>query len=112
MRDPALLLERLLDEERALLLSGRLTEVASLADRKAQLLSDLPGSPRGAPQYRRLRTAAQRTLDLLAAAAAGLRDARARLTELRQSAGTLATYSPEGARLTVSTGRGGVERRA
>jgi flagellar biosynthesis/type III secretory pathway chaperone len=112
VRDPASALERLLDEERALLLSGRLTEVATLADRKAQLLSDLPGSPGGTPQYRRLRTAAQRNLDLLDAAAAGVRDARVRLAELRQLSGTLATYSPEGSRLTVSTGRRGVERRA
>jgi flagellar biosynthesis/type III secretory pathway chaperone len=112
MRDPASALERLLDEERALLLSGRLAEVAALADRKAQLLSDLSRSARGAPEYRNLRTAAQRNIDLLAAAATGLRDARARLAELRRSSGTLATYSPEGARLTVSTGRRAVERRA
>jgi flagellar biosynthesis/type III secretory pathway chaperone len=112
MLDPASALARLLDEERDLLLSGRLAEIATLADRKAELLRDLPSGLSDTPQYRRLRRAGQRNLELLDAAAAGLRDVRARIAELRQSSGTLATYSPEGARLIVSTDRRGVERRA
>jgi flagellar biosynthesis/type III secretory pathway chaperone len=111
MRDPASELERLLAEERAILLSGRLGEIMSVADRKTELLARLAASPANLSDWRRLQQTARRNQDLLDAAAAGLRDARARLIEVRQSSVTLSTYSSDGVRRTVPTVREGVERR-
>lgn len=112
--DPLAALLRLLEEEREGLLRGRLAEVAALADRKARLIAALPAPGLAGADVvalTRIRTAAARNQPLLEAAASGLKDALARLAEVRQSAGILATYNPDGARQTVSTGRRRVERR-
>jgi flagellar biosynthesis/type III secretory pathway chaperone len=109
--DPLAALLRLLDDEREGLLRGRLAEVAAVADRKARLIAALNAAPDPAGLVR-VKAAAERNQRLLEAAAAGVKDVRARLAEVRQSAGTLATYTPEGARQTVSTTvRRDVERR-
>jgi flagellar biosynthesis/type III secretory pathway chaperone len=108
--DPLAALLRLLDDEREGLLRGRLAEVAALADRKAGLISAIGAAPDTAT-LGRIRAAAERNQGLLASAAAGVKDVRVRLAEVRQTAGTLATYTPDGAKQTVSTGRREVERR-
>jgi flagellar biosynthesis/type III secretory pathway chaperone len=108
--DPLAALLRLLDDEREGLLRGRLADVAALADRKARLIAAV-GAATDMTTIGRIRAAAERNQGLLNAAAAGVKDVRARLAEVRQSAGTLATYTPDGAKQTVSTGRREVERR-
>lgn len=110
-RDPVGALEDLLERERGLILSGRVAELARHAAEKERLARDLT-SLRDPLQIARLAKAARRNQSLLEGAAQGIRDVRARLTEMRASAGKLATYSRDGERQTVSTAAGRLEHRA
>lgn len=110
-RDPADAFEDLLDRERRMILSGRVADLPRLADDKARILRDL-GALRDAGRLERLAGLGRRNQALLDAAAQGIRDVRDRLSEIRATAGTLATYSSDGQRQTTATVTRTFERRA
>jgi hypothetical protein len=110
-RDPVDAFEDLLDRERRMILSGRVADLARLADDKARILRDL-GGLRDPARLDRLAGLGRRNQALLAAAAQGIRDVRHRLSDIRATAGTLATYSSDGQRQTTATAKTSFERRA
>jgi len=111
MRDPVDALEDILDRERGMILSGRVADLARLADDKSRILHDL-GDLRDPGRLDHVARLARRNQALLAAAAQGIRDVRDRLSDIRTTAGTLATYSSDGQRQTNDTLKISFERRA
>ncbi|MGI1662043.1 flagellar biosynthesis protein FlgN [Palleronia sp. KMU-117] len=110
--DPIGALEDLLERERRLILSGRLADLGRHAEAKARIVDALSREVRDPRHLDRLRAAASRNQGLLDAAAEGIREVRDRLTDMRRSVGSLATYSSDGERHVVSTTPGQLERRA
>jgi flagellar biosynthesis/type III secretory pathway chaperone len=109
--DPIDAFEDLLDRERRMILSGRVADLARLAEDKARILRDL-GGLRDAGRLDRVAGLCRHNHDLLEAAAQGIRDVRDRLSDIRATAGTLATYSSDGKRQTTVTAKTSFERRA
>lgn len=95
-RDPASALLELLEDERRILLEGRLSSLVELAIRKERLVADLSGTRPGAAVAHRLRQASERNAGLLTACGEGIRAAR-RLVEAALAApGPITTYSADG----------------
>lgn len=95
-KDPASALLDLLEDERRILLEGRLSSLGDLATRKERLLADLSGTQPGAAVAHRLRLASERNAGLLTACGEGIRAAR-RLVEAALAApGPMTTYSADG----------------
>ncbi|KPQ22489.1 MAG: FlgN protein [Rhodobacteraceae bacterium HLUCCA24] len=106
-------LDRLLDEERALLRAGRLEALAELLVRKESLASRLAeAGMRGTPAPA-LRHKIARNQRLLEGAMAGLGDVAKRLVKVREVSRTLDTYGSDGRRAAIDMpGNGRIERRA
>ena len=86
-------LERVLTDERQLLLDGRIGDLPGLAERKVALLSGLGPDPSGAPP--RIVEMAEANGRLLEAAGRGLKSALRRIEEAK-GAGTTRTYDGRG----------------
>lgn len=104
-------LEDLLDRERAMLRTGALQELSRLADQKARLMAGLSAAA-GQSSLTRLREKAARNARMLDAAARGIRSVTDRIAALRAGPQTFTTYAANGARATVGSKSGNVERRA
>lgn len=112
--DPALVrLDRLLDEERALVRSGRLEELAELLVRKEALVARLTDRDAGVLAQQALRDKILRNQRLLEGALAGLGDVARRLERVRETRGALETYGSDGRRAAIGAHGGRrMERRA
>jgi len=109
--DAARALLDLLDRERRMILDGDLNDLNRIAIEKERLSKGLSGlsDPRIMVD---LRAASHRNAALLDAAAAGIRDAIARVREIRTQAGRLSTYTQAGQRQAHVTASSKLERRA
>lgn len=106
-------LDRLLEEERALLRAGHLQPLAELLARKEALVTQLAETGIDATQDTGLQTRIARNQKLLESAMAGLHEVASRLAEARDLRRTLETYGSDGRRAAVgSFGGGRMERRA
>ncbi|MEO0388855.1 MAG: hypothetical protein AAF281_15265 [Pseudomonadota bacterium] len=108
---------RQLDRQRALLLAGRIEDVAREAEGLEKLAGDLErllgkANPEMAAALEPVRRAARRNLAMLDAAKRGIGTARARLAEIRAKRGTLNTYSAAGQRLALGTAVPTLEKRS
>lgn len=105
-------LEDVLEEERHLLINGRINAIQQLVERKAKLSDCLARERPAAPAevYRRLGCKAERNKALLEAAQRGL---QAAITQLRQtaSAADQTTYSRTGDRLSLARTRSSIAQK-
>lgn len=104
--------ERLLDDERAALLSGDLGALADLAERKEALARDLAESEPEQGTLAALKARSERNAELLAAAARGVRTVMRRITDIREANGPLKTYGRDGTPQTLGASGGSLEKRA
>lgn len=108
-------IDRILDEERALLLSGNLGKLNSISDEKSNLIGQMDQkwqAPANA-EVRRVLDKAGRNAQLLAHARDGLKAALFRLAEIRKIQNGLETYGPRGDRLRLKAEKANrLERRA
>lgn len=112
--DPVAALERLLEQERAALLSGDLAQLPKFIAGKERLLLLLEQAAArpDAAALDRLRARAMANQLLLDAALRGVRAARARLETARSGGPALSTYDARGKAESHAPARPGVERRA
>ena len=104
-------LEDLLDRERTMLRSGAVQELSRLADQKVRLMKGLSAAAEQS-SLTRLREKAARNARMLDAAGKGIRSVANRISALRAGPQTFTTYAANGARATVGSKSGKVERRA
>lgn len=102
----------LLEDERQLILTGKIDGLSSLADAKSQVLSQLESSRLSQTQISRLQTMTARNQSLLAAAAEGIRSAQNRLRTIRNPDQSLKTYTRAGASKVLSRTASSFEKRA
>ncbi len=95
--------EKYLEEEREILLSGRIAELAGLAERREAVLATLSATKGDGARLQRLRDRAKRNGALMSAAAEGVNRAIKRLAELRKAAGPIGSYSATGGRCEIGT---------
>jgi flagellar biosynthesis/type III secretory pathway chaperone len=95
-KGPATALLDLLEEERRILLEGRLSSLGEVATRKERLLADLSGTQPGAAMAHRLRLASERNAGLLTACGEGIRAARRLVDAALAAPGPMTTYSADG----------------
>lgn len=88
-------LEDLLDHERRMILAGEIEGLAHGAQHKERLLARLAGATDG-PALARIRRKAERNQALLAAAARGLKAARAQIGRIADSEPHARTYDSGG----------------
>ena len=106
-------LDRLLDEERALVRAGRLEDLADLLARKEALVDRLADRAALGPTRQALRDKIARNQRLLEGALAGLGDVARRLDQVREARSALETYGSDGRRAPVGApGSRRMERRA
>ncbi|MFD0859997.1 flagellar protein FlgN [Roseovarius aquimarinus] len=95
-------LDRLLDAERAALLTGDLDTVGALMRHKEDLLERLKAAGADAPRPAKLAGKALRNQALLDGALEGIRTVAGRLTTLRRIRRTLETYDRTGRKSSIS----------
>ena len=105
------LIRDIFEEERRMILSGRLADLERMRGRKERALSALT-SLRNPDGLKVAQVLAKRNAALLDAAAQGVRAALRRVREIRSQAGSFQTYSRDGEREVHATGPGALERRA
>ena len=108
-------LDRLLDHEKQLILSGRIEALAQISAEKDRLMARLGQSPSGAEALDQLRRKADRNQQLLMAVAKGIRTVSRRLEALKaQQSGRarFSTYDRGGRTAQLTPGKAQFERRA
>jgi hypothetical protein len=90
---------RLLDQERKVILSGPLSELKALVDRREALLKELLEQDRELPEafLTAVKARAERNSRLILASIAGVRAAEAQLARIEAARDGLRTYSAAGA---------------
>ena len=90
---------RLLEEERGLILSGPLSALGPLVERRERALAEITSSdtPPSLEFITALKARAERNSRLLLASLAGIRAARKDLEKLDEDAANLRTYTADGA---------------
>lgn len=102
-------LDELLDQERAVLLSGDLDAMAGIAEEKERLIDALNAlEPDHSSNLGQLQTKVERNQVLLDGALQGIRNVATRLAALRRIRRTLETYDSKGRKQTI---QGEVEHR-
>lgn len=98
-------LEDVFDEERAALMRGDLSLIASMSARKEDILNRLAPVISGmdTPVPDGLKEMATRNATLLTQASQGLKAAQARIIEIHSAQRGLETYGPAGDRITLRT---------
>ena len=101
-------MEKVLTEERALLLEGRIGDLPGVAERKVAVLAEIERAGRPAEAPERLHQLALENAGLLEAAGRGIRSAIQRIEDARGARETR-TYDARGrvSRLTETSGRHG-----
>ncbi len=98
-------LEDVFENERAALLRGDLSQIASISARKEGILDQLTPllSSDGTSAPESIRKMASRNAALLTMATQGLKAAQARVVEINAAQRGLETYGPAGDRITLGT---------
>lgn len=94
--DVAEALDALLDQEREMILLGRLESLVQVGQEKLRLLEKLPAAGAGAGTLEKLREKADRNQELLAAVIRGIRSVSRRLEMLQRAQTELRTYDKGG----------------
>ncbi len=103
----------LLDEEKALLLSGKIDSLAALEPQKIELSEHLESEGRpSSQQLADLQQRIRRNQALLEASSKGLKTASERLKEIRKVMLQLDTYTRNGDMKNIQTSHPKIERRA
>ncbi len=105
-------LERVLDQERQMLLSGNIEALAQLAPHKERLLTQLPTARAEQTVVEKLRQKADRNQELLRATAKGIRAVTRRLEILRRQKSELRTYDAGGQSMNLAKRGNKIEKRA
>lgn len=105
-------LERLLKDEREMILAGRLDELQEIAPRKADALSQLPDWQLPADKLAALAAQVNRNQALLDAAIRGMKAARLRIESVIGAAGTLSTYDRSGQKSDLGKARNALTKKA
>ena len=104
--------ETYLSRERKILLSGKIEELAALADARAAMLTRLARSDGDPVRLGRLRAQAERNGSMLKAASEGVNRAIKRLSELRKASGPIGSYSATGGQCQIGAINPKFERKA
>lgn len=102
----------LLDAENAIIRRGDLRSLDNIAEQKELLMRDLENLKVAQSDLVAVRDAATRNARLLAAALAGVKEARARLGALAEVREGLSIYDQKGGRQTVARQSNALERKA
>lgn len=105
-------LDRVLDQERQILLSGNIKALAQLAPHKERLFTQLSAAGPDPRVLENLRKKADRNQELLRAAAKGIRAVTRRLEMLRNQKSELRTYTAGGQSMNLAKRGNKVEKRA
>lgn len=108
----AVALEDLLAEERRLILSAQYDSLAEVTQKKASALSALPQWKLPPARLSKVLARVQDNQLLLEAAINGVNAARARIDQLRKSAGSLSTYSSQGQMSEIGKPLNSIEKKA
>lgn len=100
------------ERERAILLSGKLEDLAGLVEEREAVLAGISATEGDAARIRRLRDLAERNGALLLSASEGVGRAMKRLSELRKAAGPIGSYSESGSRCEIGSINPKFERKA
>ncbi len=92
---------RLLDQERSLILSGPLSGLQALVERRERALAEIMATGREMPAdfVAALKQRAERNSRLLLASLAGVRAASAEVEKIEKARGQIGAYTARGARL-------------
>ncbi len=101
----------LLDRERGILLEGRISDLARLAEQKSRLIGLIQATP-SAEVMDLVRAKAERNARLLEAAGHGIRNVTRRIASLREGPKPFSTYRADGRRNVVGGTSQSFERRA
>lgn len=113
MTDPvAHRLLRILEVERAALLSGDFDRLRGFDAEKSELIDSLESARPDAETLALLSNLVQRNLALADAARRGIRDVAERLKAVGRVQKSFETYSRDGSRISVSNGQHDLEKRA
>lgn len=104
--------EEHLDQETEILRHGRIKELASLLERREELIGQLDGYQGDARRLSFLRSKAERNAELLEACKGGVSKALARLGELQDASGPISSYSAVGNPTKIGTIRPEFEKKA
>lgn len=104
--------ESYLDRERRILRTGRITELATLAEDRERALAALDAVRGNGPVLQRLRSEVRRNNAMMESAASGLRAAIKRISDLRAAAGPIGSYSAQGERCEIGSTAPRFERKA
>lgn len=105
-------LERLLDQERQLILAGKIEMLSRIGPEKERLLSRLGQGRAMSPELDRLRRKADRNQQLLEATARGIRNVSRRLAAMKSRKAQLSTYDRGGQMASLNPVKSTIERRA
>ena len=105
-------LDRLLEQERELILKGRLEALVRLGTEKIRLLEKLPTTQVDAETLERLRAKADRNQELLGAVIRGIRSVSQRLEALQNTQKELRTYDSGGHSQDLRRTKASFERKA
>ncbi|MBT2132266.1 flagellar biosynthesis protein FlgN [Aliiroseovarius lamellibrachiae] len=105
-------LRALLDQERQLLLTGKIEALTKIAPEKERLLSHLAGSTDDAGLLDQLRRKADRNQELLVAVSKGIRAVSRRLELLRTQKTQLRTYDSVGQSQNLTRRKSTFEKRS
>ncbi len=105
---------RLLDQERKVILSGPLSELAALVEKREALIAELVAAERTLPEafLAAVKARAERNSRLVLASIAGVKSAQAALERIDAAEGSLRTYSADGAPVEVAAKRVTRDKRA
>lgn len=105
-------LRTLLDQERRLLLTGKIEALVKIAPEKERLLGQLAGATDDTSLLDQLRRKADRNQELLVAASKGIRAVSQRLDTLRTQKTQLRTYDAGGQSQNLTQHKATVEKRS
>ncbi|NDR57887.1 hypothetical protein [Aliiruegeria sabulilitoris] len=111
--DPTQLLLDLLEQEKTLLIEGKIENVAALEPQKIELAEKIEAQgPLDTENLKRLQQKVRRNQELFEASRRGLKTAAARVSEIRRVLTQLDTYTSNGSLRTLQFAAPKVERRA
>lgn len=105
-------LERLLDQERHLIMQGQFDSLGDLTRKKSDALSGLGSWGLTADRMKKISAKVSRNQSLLDAAIRGIRAARQRVETVIETAGSLSTYTNSGKKAELGNQSGGLEKKA
>ena len=105
-------LENALAQERDALITGDLTRLSQLSDRRERAMSRLSVKGQDTARLAELRALAARNVELALAARKGVQAALERVTAIRAASGPIGSYGADGRPASIGNARPNFERKA